>query len=450
MTRLKPAVIPLYIFLCLLIGGSAQGRWGYALLQLLAIGILAWAALTREPTELTAAGKRLFLIAAAVLALFAIQLVPLPPAIWTQLPGRGFVAEGYGLLGLGLPWQPISLAPYDTLTTAMTLLPPIAVLAGMLRLGAFKEDWLVAALLAGACASVVTGTLQVTSGGTSWYFYRFSNFGAAAGFFANSNHMAALLLVGVPFLAATAASRWRRLRDIQARPLIVALALGAAAVLGVGILVNGSFAVLLLGAPVAAATAIMVLKPSPRRMRLGFLLAALLLVAGAIAIGFAGRAGAGAGNETSIETRAAIWSESVEAIGDHWLGGTGIGTFGQVYRRYENPATIDRFFVNHAHNDYLEIALETGLPGMLLLVGFFAWWAGRAVHAWRSSTATHYMKAASIASATLLLHSFVDFPLRTAALSSVMAMCLALMAEARGTRRPPKPDGSRPARHVTL
>ena len=75
-------------------------------------------------------------------SLIAIQLVPLPPAIWTALPGRDFVANGYALLGQPLPWLPISLAPYQTIASALWLLPPLAIIAGMLRLGAFRSSWL--------------------------------------------------------------------------------------------------------------------------------------------------------------------------------------------------------------------------------------------------------------------------------------------------------------------
>lgn len=46
--RLRPYVAPAYLFLCLLLGGSAQGVWGNALLRLIAILIIAWALLERR------------------------------------------------------------------------------------------------------------------------------------------------------------------------------------------------------------------------------------------------------------------------------------------------------------------------------------------------------------------------------------------------------------------
>ena len=54
-----------------------------------------------------------------------------------------------------------------------------------------------------------------------------------------------------------------------------------------------------------------------------------------------------------------------------------------------------------------------------------------------------------IASAAVLVHSLVDFPLRTAAISACFAMCLALLT---GCRLPVRQDKSdlRPTRHVII
>ena len=46
---------------------------------------------------------------------------------------------------------------------------------------------------------------------------------------------------------------------------------------------------------------------------------------------------------------------------------------------------------------------------------------------WRTPSSSHFAKAASIASAAILAHSLVDYPLRTAALATLFAICLALL-----------------------
>lgn len=447
----RSLVAPLFLLLCLLLGGSRQGIWANFVLQLLAVAILAWAALTREPAAASRATRSLWILVALALALIVVQLVPLPPAVWTRLPGRDVVVHGFNLLGIDPGWRPISLAPYATLATLQALLLPLAMLAATLRLGAYSDNRLVGALLLGALASILLGMLQVSSGGTDWYLYRFVNIDVATGFFANSNHMAALLLVSLPFVAAIAADHWRRAGKDNARAVILALAGGCILLLGVGIVLADSEAVLLLSLPAAAASVLMALSLSRRDRRRGWAVVAglvVLTIAGA-SVYFA-RDGLDDSRATSVSSRVAMWDNSARAAADHLPLGSGLGTFQAVYPLYENPRLVGRTYVNHAHNDYLELALEIGLPGILLLVFFLIWWGRQAVTAWRSPLATFHMKAAAIASAALLLHSLVDFPLRNAALSSVFAMCLALLALPRRQAVAGEPGDLRPARHLAL
>src|SRR5687768_11656636 len=171
---IRAAVVPAYILLCIVLGGSTQGYWGAATLQLLAIAIIGWSLLTPDRLHLSGAAKGLFAIAALIVLLPIVQLIPLPPGLWTAIPGREPIAEGYRLLGQPLPWLPISVTPYDTMVTITTLLPPLAVLAGMLIGGAYRASWIVMAILVGTFSSVLLGALQVSSGDpveSPWYLY---------------------------------------------------------------------------------------------------------------------------------------------------------------------------------------------------------------------------------------------------------------------------------------
>ena len=229
-------------------------------LQLVAIAIIAWAALARRPAHMPKAGYMLVLLTGLTLLLIGLQLVPLPPSIWSNLPGRDFIANGYALLGQQLPWLPISLAPYQTIASALWLLPPLAMLAGMLRLGAFRPSWLAAGLAIATFAAVIVGTLQVASGNPAlspWYFYKVTNFGLATGFFANSNHMATLLVVAIPFLVALFGSRWTEAKSAQVSASKSAILAGGLLVILLGLGLNGSLAGLGLGVPVVAASALL-------------------------------------------------------------------------------------------------------------------------------------------------------------------------------------------------
>jgi O-antigen ligase len=182
-------------------------------------------------------------------------------------------------------------------------------------------------------------------------------------------------------------------------------------------------------------------------------LAAFLLLLGGVG-GIAAFSEAGSA-ETSVSTRSDIYQRTVPAILESFPVGTGLGSFERVYRLREDPAKVDSVFINHAHSDPLEWLLETGLPGLLLLLALLAWWLTRTVQLWRSEERELVPLAATIATAAILAHSLVDFPLRDPAIQALFALALALMAEprsyeaqrrsARSSRGPAKA-----AKHLTL
>src|SRR5262245_33266373 len=226
--RLRPYVAPAYLFLCLLFGGSAQGIWGNAGLQLAAILIIAWALLETRAKSLPKSIRQLLLLILLAIGLAVVQLIPLPTSIWASLPGRAQFLDGFRLLGITPSTMALSLAPYDSFATLLALLPALGMLAAMIGLRGQSTAWVAAALVAGTFAGVLLGILQVTSGNaaeSSWYPYAQSNFGVATGFFANGNHMASLLLTAIPFIAALGATA-RDAKDIRLRSAALALACG--------------------------------------------------------------------------------------------------------------------------------------------------------------------------------------------------------------------------------
>jgi len=446
MSRLKLAILPTFLFLCLILGGSSRGVVANMVLQVTATLILAWALLSGDPPAMTSAARRLLLIVAAVGLLFVVQLLPLPPAMWTALPGRDFLVRGYALLGMPQPWMPLSLSPYDTMASALTLLPPLALFLAMLRLRSWRAEHMFLGLLGGTGVSILLGILQVRSG-VGWYFYDITNRGVAVGAFANANHFATLLLIAIPVFCAVAVDRWREWEGVESRPLAVVVSAVGLAFLLAGILMCRSAAFLLLGPPVVAATVLMAFRLKPKRMGQGLVAVALLVVLAGSALVFAGDRIPGWGTSASVETRKQYWATSVDAAQGQALTGWGFGAFQQAYRRYEDASAVDRFYVNHAHNDYAEIAVEGGIPALLLVLVFLGWWVAQSWSAWKSPGAMLVQKAASIASAAILMHSFFDFPLRTAAISACLAVCLALLAGARGAAKLREED--RP-RHATL
>jgi len=311
------------------------------------------------------------------------------------------------------------------------------------------------ALIAGTSAGVILGALQLTSGAgpdSPWYPYPITNFGTAVGFFANGNHMAILLVATIPFLFALLAvgRRERSNKAAHQRPAMVITAGGILAIILLGLFLNGSLAGLGLGLPVLVASSILLLRPERQRK---WLLAPALLIAVAVGAIFTLPVSAtvqSLGAKASVESRRTLAGTSLKAAVDFMPLGSGLGSFAHVYRLHEDPGTVDRTFVNHAHNDYLEIAVETGLPGILWVLLFLVWWVSAAAGRWSDGVDDPFAKAGTIASAAILAHSLVDFPLRTSAMAAVIAMEVALLA-GRFTWRAEKTESDiRPVRHLEI
>ncbi|MGN6056969.1 MAG: O-antigen ligase family protein [Sphingomicrobium sp.] len=452
-SRARQAVAPVYLLLCLVLGGSAQGIWQNMALQLLGIAILGWAAWPADGKPLGRPARQLLVIAILAIALVALQMVPLPASLWTRLGGRGVVADGYHILGLSVPALPLSLTPYRSFDCLLALIPPVALFIAIVSLRAYRPGWLAGALLLGAMTGVVLGALQVSESGniadSHWYIYETSSFGFGTGFFANANHMADLLACTLPFLAAILASA---LSGHRQRNWAILVAVAAAALLIViGIALNHSLAVYGLTPPVLAASALILL-PKRSAWRRWWALATAVLVVGAVAAlaTTSARTGQfGSDVQSSAQSREEMLSTTVRAMHDFLPWGSGVGSFVDVYHLYEDPSQVNGTYVIHAHNDYAEVALETGVPGILLMIAFLAWWGRATWRSWRYVDAGTYARAASIASGAILLHSIVDFPLRTAAISGVFAMCLGLLVE-RPVPAARSVTDLRPARHLVF
>jgi O-antigen ligase len=137
-----------------------------------------------------------------------------------------------------------------------------------------------------------------------------------------------------------------------------------------------------------------------------------------------------AGPENPYE-RAAFWKQASGIIRDYPAVGTGLGTFAVAFRRYQTTA-VDRL-VDHAHNDYVEAATDTGILGaallfipiMGLLVKMILAYAGA-----RSAYRRSVLLACIGGTAALLIHSAMDFNLQIPANALLFAVVLGIGSKA--------------------
>lgn len=447
---LRASVAPLYLLACLLLGGSAQGVWQNALLQICGLAIILWAAAWPPSDALPRSARPLLWIALAGIIVVILQSIPLPSSIWAQ-GVRAPIADGYRALGQTLPALPLSLTPYKSLSSLLGLIPPLAMFCAIARLRACRTSWLAVALIAGTIAGILLGVLQISAARTNprWYPYPDTNIGAAVGFFANANHMAMLLLVCFPFAAAVGRDGMQR--GLQRASALLAGLGGLALLLVIGIALNGALAAFALVGPVVLASSLILLQPSTVLKRVVAFLIIAWVAGGLLLLSNTsiGATKAGSDIQESVGTRGEILHTTSKAIADFFPAGSGLGSFRQVYRTYESPDAVTPEYVIHAHNDYAELVLELGAAGLVLIIVFLAWWASAIWGVWRRSEGGPYALAAAVASAVLLAHSLVEFPLRTASLSVIFALCMALLADRRRSHAPQSTD-LRSTRHIVL
>jgi O-antigen ligase len=430
----RTLVAAAYLTLCLVFGGaSSAGILGNLALQLAAAAIFAIVLLTDRKREREGAEKGLWLLAAGWLALTALHLVPLPPAFWTALPGRDAVEHGFALIGVPPPWLALSVTPDGTIRALVSILPAVAILALVAPVPARSRQLFLPLIIVFAMVALLVGLMQKVAGPqSSLYFYAVTNWGHTVGFFANRNHQATLLLMTLPFVAALATPLLQggRIRE-EALPKIIVIATLFAVIAG-GILMTGSRAGIALTPIVAGLCVLMVRKDLAGNVPRSWVVVSVLLVGAAIAaVGASGVVTRDALSQANVQesTREAIWGNTARLALEFQPAGGGLGSFVPLYRMQEDPLTRPDEFTNHAHNDYLEWALETGLPGLLLLVGFLFWYLFGLKRNW-SDPGAALGRAGSIAILAVLLHSLVDYPVRTTAIAALCALCLALMVPA--------------------
>ncbi len=127
-----------------------------------------------------------------------------------------------------------------------------------------------------------------------------------------------------------------------------------------------------------------------------------------------------------IGARRAIWNADFKALGDYAWFGSGVGSHREIYPMYLTDAWEVEF--THAENGYLQVALETGIPGLVLLltgIALCALWCYRNVS--HPSDRKLYLCGVAIAAglAASVVHSLVDFVWYIPSLMAVTTLLIA-------------------------
>jgi O-antigen ligase len=376
------------------------------IIEFIAILLLALAAIRSNSADLR--GSRMGWLVAGALALLALyQLFPISFGLWRSLPGREALAQIYDVTGITPAALSVSLDRSATITTLLKTLPGLAAfIAALSATAEQKSRW--SRLIIGLClAGAMQGVLQLMEVPGTFFYVETGNL-FLLGPFSNHNHAADFFLIGA----------------ILAVPMVHGATSPAVKLAGLGIclllllttvLTASRFGIVLGLIPLLFLAAPSLFRGKARGAMLGVALIAGL--AGVYAFSTSNynlSRNIDRFNDIAEDARPEIWKHSMAAASEYFPVGTGLGTFVPVYSRGESLDYVTASFVNHAHNDYIEIFMELGIVG---LAGIFAYLAVYVFASYKSVISRDSSQCAyGLCLLVLILHSSVDYPLRNLSL----------------------------------
>lgn len=416
-----------FIGAAMLFGGAGLA---YPLLSWLVIAsavLVIWVMLGKQPWAFQPSlVKAAVALAGAFAVLFTLQSVPVPLPLWQAMPGHDIAVTIAQASGLDA-WRSWSLAPDRTLTTILSLLPPLAAVLAIAGSSQRTRILLVRLVVAAGLFNAVLGIVQYASGTDAALLYVTRHRGVAVGLFVNRNHTALFLLVT---MLLTVLPGVIQVSGRMGGPAVQSIRAGITALLALAVLATMSRAGFFL-LPASLIVAWMLGRQVTPKVR-----TIVLAVGGAaVAVGLLSltppaRELAGRYVAASEDKRFDYWTNSSLAMHDALPWGTGAGTFRLVYPTVEPLREVAPDVVNHAHNDYLELLLEAGIPGIALLLAGFALVIAAVARARRNSQSRFDRRVALAAGAGFVLiaaSSLVDYPVRMDAIAVLGGMLLGLL-----------------------
>ncbi|MBF7012803.1 O-antigen ligase family protein [Novosphingobium resinovorum] len=415
----------LIVAVCFGGGGSAAGV-ANLVVQLAALAVLAFH--RRALLEFFSQAPRAFAIVLVVTILLPlVQCIPLPPLVWQQLPGRNLAVQSLALVGHTNDWMPFSLNVRRTFIAFLSLMPPLAILILTWRANDSVFRTLLIVLVGSCIMEIILGTQQLAFGNRQFMLYA-EAVGSQDlhGTFANRNTAGLFMNVA---LCAVIGLLWRPLHN----PLHLMIGVALGILFGLGLFLTQSRSSMTLVVVPAAMLFVYLwaLRHAlfAHRSRvialaagLGLVTATTCLLADNVKI-----QRSLSRFDTMEDARPAIWQDTQLSIARFWPVGSGIGTFDEVFQLDESLENLSPGRAARAHNEYLEITLESGVMGPFL-VG--SWIIVMVIAAWRAvrkSTDRGPRVAASAVFMLLAFQSILDYPLRSQTLLCVAGLMLGIL-----------------------
>lgn len=432
---LLPALCVLLVA-CWLGGGvTADDTAIDELLQLLALPVLLMGLLV-----MTADGASLPVRAGVAVALLVVlvpvlQQLPLPQAWWGAVPARQALAAD--LAQAGVTVQPHwSLAPWGTRKGLLALLPALAAFFAAASLDSRQRRALARLVVGLALANVLFAFFQAglpRDSGLRLYQDFDAGFG---GVFANANHQATACVIAMVLAVGLGVEARLRARLGETHPHRQWWYFALAGFLLLMVPLSTSRAGMIIAFPALAlallATGALPLRRVWRSRRVAVIAAVALLLA---VVGV--RAAIGWMAVDQAEELRHVMASTAVAIGKSEAPlGSGVGSFIPAFEQASPLQLRLANYVNHAHNEYAQWWMTSGVLGMCVLAATLALLVGIGWRIVRSEGRNRALAGAGLAAlCAVLAHSWADYPLRTLTLMATSGALAGLMLAAAGEAR---------------
>jgi O-antigen ligase len=424
----------------LLDGGAHPQQWQWSALGL-SIGATL-ALLSRTERDWSSQQDWGVVCLAFLAAWMVIQWLPLPGWALQRLSPDHWRAVVAARAAAGLDaggWAALSLAPAATLERLLNVIPALAAFLTARQMAWWWRDriWIVVApVVAIAWPESVLGMAQ-------FYFARIAHGQSdpATGTYVYHNHFAGLLEMAFPLAVLWAVWSFRQ-GATPHHPEKLGPALKAAALFGIAACLLGGIVTSLsrMGfISVMAATgltgmAVMVARSSgPRHERqrnqrqrwvwatalaLPLLILLLVLPPNELIARFGEIT---TEPDMTIDARADIWGNTMREVAASPWTGVGLGAYEHGLYRFKTTAPTST--VDFAHNDYLQVLAELGIPGAALVGAVAAWILFRCSYVVLMRRSPNWELAVGLFGSlvTLGLHSLADFNLYSPANALALA-----------------------------
>ena len=440
MPKLVEGSLILGVVLAVLAFGGVESV-SFAIVQLIFLGTAA-ALVVRGGRKAAPFCWQAFLVPTLLISVVLVQLCPLPASWLARFAGRENLVAGIG------PncW---TIELHSTQTQFLILVTCLIAfyLAQLVSLDREPKRRLIVSVIGLGTFEAFYGLVQYLSGWQKIFTYtKKYDLEEATGTYINRNHYAGLLEMVLPFGVALILYEYGKLRGDDRQPAKsvtkmmqrrtfqrFVLCLCVAVVLFAALLFSRSrMGIIAACASMLAIFGLAVISRSQAKAGL-----VLFAIFGALSLTLAIWIGPGpilsrfenVRQEYTIhdQSRLSIWRDALGLIERHPLLGTGLGTFPIAYTSVQT-AFLGQF-VNHAHNDYVELASGLGLPAALILFASFFFVLARAVRTFRCSVG-NFDRAVALGCVgslvAILLHSLTDFNLYMPANALMFSVVLGL------------------------